>query len=821
MEKISKNEFKYARLFVDETGEYVTDGSREDLIMGPQTARRFEENNDDCAVTVCCITYNHHDYIRQALDSFVMQKTDFKFKVFVGEDCGPDDTADIVREYAEKYPDIIVPFIREQNMGAQANLVDLCNHANSPYIAFCEGDDYWIDEYKLQKQFDYMQKHEEVRMCYTRTRIEAPPDWHLKDWYMQNEDGEMIIPECTPGFRSKPYYEISDFLIIFPNHTSSAFYRWDYDIEIPEWYFRGIVGDIPMTIMQMGLGKAVYLPDVTSVYRRSDVGIFMNSTKEEHFINTRLDYVRFLVGLREYFRVHFDNYAFKLFRWRTTKEITNYLETAEKLQDESLVMRLAEEYPQELFEALHTYIGTFKIYNTLKSKLPGDSLYHLYHTHRASKFALPGLKLYSIISRPLAKIKKYFKKGLTLIKAYRAYWKNTDAPKDDSLWVFSGFRHNTYMDNTKYLFEYVLENVPEIKAVWLTTNKTLLGELQADGKPALLMGSPEGIDVMKRAGVAVTDHFVMTDFPAQFGFNDKTKVVQLWHGVGFKSMGDASGVKNTEERGVQYSGDILVSPSDSSLVRLRKKIKYRILAPFREKFEKYFLFVCPGQERIDMIADVWKVPHENCFMAGHPRDLPLYESERQTSPVKILYAPTYRFHFKQEREMVDDVLSKLPEIQTLMEEIDGEFYLRLHPHTWRNYSNLIKRAISGYDRVFLHDEKDIYTDLGTFTVVISDYSSIALDFANLGRPVVFHCPDYEWFCENEAGFNLDFPSVIPGPMTSGWSETLDRVREYAKDPEKDSGFRKEKCGYFFDAGVNGPGNSGAIVAELKNRLGLK
>ena len=527
MEEITKNDFKYARLFTPDTGEYITDASRDDLIMGPETARRFEENADDVAVTVCCITYNHHDFIRQALDSFVMQKTNFKFQVFVGEDCGPDDTADIVREYAEKYPDIIVPFIREQNMGAQRNLIDLCNHAKSPYIAWCEGDDYWVDEYKLQKQFDYMQENEDVRMCYTRTRIEAPPDWHLNNWYKHDANGDMIIPECTPGFRKRPFYLVTDFLKIFPNHTSSAFYRWDYDIEIPEWYFHGLLGDVPMTIMQMGMGKAVYLPDVTSVYRRSDVGVFMSSNDNEHFANTRLDYVRFLSGLREYYRVHFDGYASKLFRWRTTKEITNYLNTAKKMQDESLVVRLAEEYPVEMFEALHTYLGSFSIYTTLQKKLPAESLYHLHRSSKAASFALPGLKLYAKLSKPLAKLRKIKNKLKQYKEAYTNYWKNTKVPKENDLWVFSGFRHNAYMDNTKYLYEYLLNGHPEIRAVWLTTNKGILNQLQAEGKPVLHMTSPEGRELMSRAGVAVIDHFTVTDFTSRFGLNDKTKIVQL------------------------------------------------------------------------------------------------------------------------------------------------------------------------------------------------------------------------------------------------------------------------------------------------------
>ena len=820
MEKIKKDRFEYARLFTPDKGEYVTDASRDDLVMGPETAKRYAENADDCAVTVCCITYNQEQYIGQALESFVRQKTDFKFKVFVGEDCGTDGTADIVREYAEKYPDIIVPFIREQNMGAQTNLVDLCLRANSPYIAFCEGDDYWIDDEKLQKQFDYMQSHPDVRMCYTRTRIEAPVDWHLNDWYRHDSAGDMIIPECTPGFRKKPFYTVTDFLVIFPNHTSSAFYRWDYDLEIPEWYFRGMIGDTPMTIMQMGMGKAVYLPDVTSVYRRSNVGVFMNASDNDHFINTRLDYVRLLAGLREYYRVHFNGYAQKLFRWRTTKEITNYLNTAKNLQDESLIRRLADEYPQEMFEALHTYIGSYNIYSKLQRKLPEESLYHLYSSRMAPLFAIPGLRAYAMLSKPVAFANKCKEKAAEAGTSLYAYWKNAKVEKEKDLWVFSGFRHNSYMDNTKYFYEYVVAAHPEIRAVWLTTNKNVLGTLQAEKKPALLMNSPEGKDVMRRAAVAVTDHFVVTDFNAAWGFNDNTKVVQLWHGVGFKSMGDANNVKNTDVRGVQYSSDILPRPGDGAFTRGVKKVKYRFAAPFRERFQTYFLFVCPGQERLDMIADVWHIPHENCFMAGHPRNLPLYESAPQTDPAKVMYAPTYRFNAQRERAMVDEVLAKLDEIQAKMEEWNAEFYLRLHPHTWRNYSFAINRAIRPYDRIFLHDEKDVYTDLGSFSVLISDYSSIALDFAMLDRPVIFHCPDYDWFCENEAGFNLDFRAVIPGPMTGGWDETIRQVGELLAQPDRDAALRKEKCAYFFEAAANGPDNSERIVTEIKRRLGL-
>ena len=104
--------------------------------------------------------------------------------------------------------------------------------------------------------------------------------------------------------------------------------------------------------------------------------------------------------------------------------------------------------------------------------------------------------------------------------------------------------------------------------------------------------------------------------------------------------------------------------------------------------------------------------------------------------------------------------------------------------------------------------------------MISDYSSIALDFALLDRPVIFHGQDYDWFIENEAGFNLDFPNVIPGPMTANWEETLQKVKEYVENPEKDSDLREEKIKYFFTKEANGPDNSERIVEEVKRRLDM-
>ena len=113
------------------------------------------DNSDTPLVSVRCITYNHEPYIAQALDGFLMQKTNFPFEVIVHDDAGPDKTADIIREYEAKFPKIIKPIYETENQyskhdGSLGRIVDAA--CKGKYIALCEGDDYWIDENKLQVQ---------------------------------------------------------------------------------------------------------------------------------------------------------------------------------------------------------------------------------------------------------------------------------------------------------------------------------------------------------------------------------------------------------------------------------------------------------------------------------------------------------------------------------------------------------------------------------------------------------------------------------------------------------------------------------------------
>lgn len=130
------------------------------------------DNSTKPLVSICAITYNHVSYIRDCLNGFLIQQTDFPFEIIIHDDASTDGTTDIIREYSIKYPDIIRPIIQPENQYSKHKRFDIIiksciDRTQGKYIAFCEGDDYWTDPLKLQKQVDYLETHPKINLCYT------------------------------------------------------------------------------------------------------------------------------------------------------------------------------------------------------------------------------------------------------------------------------------------------------------------------------------------------------------------------------------------------------------------------------------------------------------------------------------------------------------------------------------------------------------------------------------------------------------------------------------------------------------------------------
>src|SRR5690554_6365417 len=126
-------------------------------------------------LSICCLTYNHKPFIEKAINSFLTQKTNFSFEVLIHDDASTDGTSEIVKAYESKYPSIIKPIYQTENQWSKGLRSITVNYnftrAKGKYIAICEGDDYWTDPHKLQKQVEFLEENEEYVMCFTNVCV--------------------------------------------------------------------------------------------------------------------------------------------------------------------------------------------------------------------------------------------------------------------------------------------------------------------------------------------------------------------------------------------------------------------------------------------------------------------------------------------------------------------------------------------------------------------------------------------------------------------------------------------------------------------------
>lgn len=228
----------------------------------------------DCKVTVCCVTYNQKDFIAQALDGFVMQKTNFPFQVLVGDDASTDGTTEIVREYAEKYPDIIKPIFHEKNIGAFKNSLSLYQAAKTEYVAICDGDDYWTDVLKLQKQVDFLDSHPDFSICFHAVTV------HWED----GSEPDKVFPSEKERFY-KTELSLDDLLKRNFIQTNSVMFRWRFKEEnILNYLSREIApGDYYLNLLHAQNSKIKFFPDIMAVYRKNSGGIWNDAGETDAF----------------------------------------------------------------------------------------------------------------------------------------------------------------------------------------------------------------------------------------------------------------------------------------------------------------------------------------------------------------------------------------------------------------------------------------------------------------------------------------------------------------------------------------------------------
>lgn len=215
------------------------------------------EKGDAPTVSICCITYNHAPYIRSALDGFLMQRTGFTYEILIHDDASTDGTAGIIREYAGRYPRLIKPILRQENQYSKGiSNISIFNfsRAGGRYIAMCEGDDYWIDPEKLQKQVDYLSAHPDCSLCFHSSRIIS----------VDGSRPEGLMRPYKRSMRVRPE-DIVDKTSGYPT-ASLVFPAWIVK-NLPDYYLNCPVGDIPMQLMMAAEGYAYYMDEPMCVYR--------------------------------------------------------------------------------------------------------------------------------------------------------------------------------------------------------------------------------------------------------------------------------------------------------------------------------------------------------------------------------------------------------------------------------------------------------------------------------------------------------------------------------------------------------------------------
>jgi glycosyltransferase involved in cell wall biosynthesis len=249
-------------------------------------------------VSICTITYNHQQYIADALDSFLQQRTNFPFEIVIGDDGSKDDTERICRDYASRYPGIIRYHRREPNMGMMPNMIQTMEECEGKYIAICEGDDFWTDPEKLQLQYDFMEAHPGHSLCCHLHSVLTKGK--LMPMHKELNADEKDV--TTEEYMMQPFF-----------HTTSYFFRRDaMPKPFPDWYRNVLAGDHFLVLLLSLKGK------IGCLNRR--MSVFRNHGRSVSFTRTALD-------LKENFVHHlriFDEYTYLRFHDTLKKVIRKW-----------------------------------------------------------------------------------------------------------------------------------------------------------------------------------------------------------------------------------------------------------------------------------------------------------------------------------------------------------------------------------------------------------------------------------------------------------------------------------------------------------------
>jgi glycosyltransferase involved in cell wall biosynthesis len=232
-------------------------------------------------VSVLMITFNQEKFIAQAIESVLMQHVNFNYEIVIGEDCSTDQTRDIVLEYQEKNSDSIKLLLQDKNVGMHNNFIDTFYSCRGKYIALLEGDDYWTDPHKLQKQVDFLEDNPDFAICFHNMQIIYEDEPHMHRISNVKQKGITDIKTLALG----------NYI-----YTASCIFRKNFS-EMPDWFNQCPVGDYPLHLLNAQYGKIKFINELMGVYRVHKGGVWGNT----NVFHQREQWVKMIELIRDKF----------------------------------------------------------------------------------------------------------------------------------------------------------------------------------------------------------------------------------------------------------------------------------------------------------------------------------------------------------------------------------------------------------------------------------------------------------------------------------------------------------------------------------------
>ncbi|WP_456269776.1 glycosyltransferase [Kushneria sp. AK178] len=243
--------------------------------------RQWPAESASPEVSVICTTFNQAGYIRDAIEGFLCQQTDFCFEIIIHDDASTDGTADIVREYADRYPRVIRAVLREENQYQKGHRIMplAAGFARAEYLALCEGDDFWCDGQKLARQYRAMQARPDIAISYHNVIRRGP-------------DRDVLHVETQDSRNHERVVTLNELLVHTGDYCPSPSLMLHRSVveRLPEWFYATApVGDFYLQVLAAEPAGALYLPDVMAVYRTRAQGSW---SQEQHQLEDDRRYTR-------------------------------------------------------------------------------------------------------------------------------------------------------------------------------------------------------------------------------------------------------------------------------------------------------------------------------------------------------------------------------------------------------------------------------------------------------------------------------------------------------------------------------------------------